>query len=174
MPPVGKGKRVQLHKELDAFLDASNTDQASIDALSKYLQSRADEYGTIVEKLLPADEIEERLRIARKIQAEIWDGIDDEKLKDLTRLTVLQLAIIMTIPLEYLRQNVSDSLPFDAIRRLVHLCTLNVPIFDHSCRRTFIDYVIIQFFVHQDILRPRIIIPLRLAIPERRQSQREK
>src|SRR5690606_20480292 len=75
MPPVRKGKRVQLHKELDAFLDASNTDQASIDAISKYLQSRADEYGTIVEKLLPADEIEERLRIARKIQAEIWDGI---------------------------------------------------------------------------------------------------
>ncbi|KAL7622009.1 hypothetical protein AAE478_007510 [Parahypoxylon ruwenzoriense] len=104
-------KRKQLIQELDSFLASSTTKPADIDMLSNYLNDRP--RNTSLQHILPADEIEERLRIARLIQKQ-----------NKAQLTAVQVSIVMTVPLETLQRfmpSLLGAIPFKDIRNLVRI-----------------------------------------------------
>lgn len=120
-------KRTQLYRQVDRFLDSPSTLPADIAMLSNYLDH--DPKTVDIQDPLPVDEVEERLEIAKEIQAQEWSPFrDDDQIREELRLTAMHLSIIMAVPLNKLREHRHD-LPFDEIHRLVRLGML---IFLHS------------------------------------------
>jgi len=116
-PVISVERRAKLQESLNKFLDASLTRSQDVDKLDQYLDYQPRTLDT--QDPLPVDEMEERFQIAVRVEQDF--GME---------LTVLQLSIIMTLPLETLRQYVVTlgiDIPFDGIHRFVRICTLSFP-----------------------------------------------
>jgi len=85
--------------------------------LSNYLQDQP-QYDKM-QDLVPAEEIEERLQLAREISARLRDGGPPQ-------LTALELSVIMAVPLGTLRgiKKLVTQQQLEGVGQLVKKCTL--------------------------------------------------
>ena len=115
--PIVDKRRAQLHQDLDSFLYAASTQPTDIRMLSNYLQDQP-QYDKM-QDLVPAEEIEERLQLAREISARLRDGGPPQ-------LTALELSVIMAVPLGTLRgiKKLVTQQQLEGVGQLVKKCTL--------------------------------------------------
>ncbi len=98
-----------LHDQLDAFIAHMSTTPADVEMLSKYLIEQPQIATT--KDMLPVDEIDERLEIARRITKDTGGS-----------LSAVHLSILMVMPLDQLRKiDPREELPFTSMQRLVRI-----------------------------------------------------
>jgi hypothetical protein len=101
-------KRAQLKQEFDEFLGDPSTKPEDVELLSNYLKARPKTAD--IQTLLPVEEVEERLQIARQLERRFGE------------ISALNLSIIMTLPLETIRSRSWKKLPLLQIEKLVRIC----------------------------------------------------
>jgi hypothetical protein len=128
MAPASGEQRAQLYREFHFFLNAPSTQPADLDMLSSYLRDQPQ--SAEIQSLVPEDEMEERLAIAKQMETKLWGPVaddEDDDDREYRRLTAFQLAVLMVMPLRNLRL-LATALPtfgqFNEMRTLVKICML--------------------------------------------------